>query len=175
MKTIYFKNYNYFFMKGISPFISAVLLIIIVVSVAIVAMLWYTGMIRTQSALVGNKTSQQTECRWGGIRIQVESIKCDFSGSKDYLNFSLENSGSIPLYDFKAQVDVGGVVHTYNLYEVGTNSSFTSGYPLKPNEIKSVWVNITDNLPTADADWIRVVTQCPGVTTGKLQDIDCTP
>jgi len=162
-------------MKGISPFVSAVLLIVIAVSVATVALLWYKGLITTQASTIRNTTSQETECQEGGIRIEVESIKCDFSGSKDYLNFSLENSGLIPLYAFKAEIDVKGVVHTYPVYEVGTNASFTASYPLRPNEIKSVWVNITDDLPAADADWIRVITQCPHVDTGKIQDIDCTP
>jgi len=161
-------------MRGISSFISAVLLIGIAVTIAVITLSWYTGLIKLQSASVSNQTSTQIQCEWGGIRILTDTIKCNFSGTTDYLNFSLENSGSIPLYDFKAQINVNGVVYTYAVYEAGTNASFTSSYPLKPNEVKTVWVNITDNL-TGNIDWLRVITQCPGVTTGRVSDIDCTP
>lgn len=160
--------------KGISPLIAAVLLIAFAIAVAGILSGWFTGLVKSQSTQVGSQTEQSIECGYGGIRIQTDTIACNFTGSNDELNFSLENSGSINMYDFKVQVYVDDLVHTYTLKERTTNSKFTDSYPLKPDEIKSVFAAIGDNVTSKDADWIRVTTQCPGVNSGTIRDIDCT-
>lgn len=167
-------------MKGISPFISAVLLIAVVVAVGAILSTWYTSLIKTQGSIVGQKATQSTQCSYGGIRVQTETIECNFSGNgtpanPEILSFNVENSGSINLYDLRVQVYVGGVTYTFDLYDVVTNQTFTSANPLKPDEVKTVRANISQDLPLADADWLEVLTQCPGVTSGQIPDIDCTP
>jgi FlaG/FlaF family flagellin (archaellin) len=167
-------------MRGVSPFIATILLIAFSVAVGGLMMSWYMGLTKTQAGLVSNQTEQETTCNWGGIRVLTETIKCNFAGNgsstnPEYLNFSVHNSGSINLYNLKVQVYVGGIARTYDLYEVTTNLTFTPSYPLKPEEIKTVAANITEDLPFSDADWIRVITQCSNVNSGYIRDVDCTP
>jgi flagellin-like protein len=167
-------------MKAISPFVASVLLIAIVIASAAIISAWYTSLIRTQASTIGSQTQESVTCSYGGIRILTETIKCDFSGngssaSPEYLNFSIENSGSINLYNFKVLVYIQGLVYQFDLIDALTNSSFTQSNPLRPDEVKTVKANITVNMPLADASWIEVITQCPGVNSGRINDIDCTP
>ena len=167
-------------MKGISPFVAAVLLIVVVVAAGGIISMWYTSLTKQQAQYVTERTEEAVECQYGGIRILTETIKCDFSGNgtatnPEYLNFSVENSGSINLYDLKVIVYLNGISYNFPVYEALTNLTFTENYPLRPDEIKTVVANITQDLPLADADWIRLITNCPQVNSGNIEDIDCTP
>lgn len=166
-------------MKGVSPFIASVLLIVMTVSAGALLAMWYMGLIKLQASNVGNEAEEKTTCSYGGIRILTETIRCDFSGSppatKDYLNFTVENSGSINLYNLKMQIYIQGVSYSFDVYETATNSTFNSTYPLRPDERKTVSVNITQNAPLANPDWIRLITQCSGVNSGNIESVDCTP
>lgn len=167
-------------MKGLSAFIAAILLIALVISVGAIIAVWFTGFIKEQATLVGEKTKEEIECQYGGIRVLTETIKCNFSGNgtsinPEYLNFSIENSGKINLYNLIVQIHIQGLTESFDLLEAGTNLSFTENYPLKPAWIKTVFANITKNLPLSDADWLRVITQCANVDSGRIFEIDCTP
>jgi hypothetical protein len=167
-------------MKAISPFIASVLLIAIAIASGVIISTWYTSLIKTQSSTVGTQAQESVTCSYGGIRILTETIKCDFSGNgssaaPEYLNFSVENSGSINLYNFKVLVYLQGITYQFDVVDALTNSSFTDSNPLKPDEVRTVKANITVDMPLADATWIELLTQCPGVNSGKIYDIDCTP
>lgn len=161
--------------KGISPFVAAIILIAMGIGVGIVLSGWYTGLISQQSSKVGGTVEEKTTCTWGGVRILTETIQCDFGGSApENLNFSLQNSGSVDLHSFKAQVMVNNIAHTYTILDTN-NNTFDSDYPLEPDQIKTVKANISEDLPLADAGFIRVTTHCSGVDSGKIKDVDCTP
>lgn len=167
-------------MKGISPFVSFVLLIAVAIGTGVILSNWYYPLIQSQSKFVGEQSQKKIECNYAGIKIKDDTITCNFtatgSGSDlDDLNFTLENTGSIDLYNFTTQIFVNNTAYSYKLYEASTNNQFLSSNPLKPDERKTVYVNITDNLPSNDADWIRViVARCPQVSD-EVSNIDCTP
>jgi hypothetical protein len=167
-------------MKGISQFIAVILLIAISVAIGAIVSLWYSGLISKQAGEVEKQIEKATECSFGGIRILAETIRCDFSGNgtpsnPDNLNFTVENSGSINLYDLRVQILVSGLVYTFDVLDAQNNLTFSSNYPLRPDESKTVKANITKDLPLADAEWIKLITQCSGVNSGYIRDIDCTP
>jgi flagellin-like protein len=160
-------------MKGISPFISTILLIAITVAVAGMIGLWITTLTHTQTGIVGNKTEEDIDCRYAGIKIDDSTIQCNFAGSSDQLNFTLENTGTVDMYNFNGEIYLGGLIYSYSVYNPLTNLAFNSTYPIRPGESKTVVVNITDNLASSNPTWIRVVSRCPTVYD-TVENVGCT-
>ena len=93
-----------------------------------------------------------------------DSIKCDFSGDPDFLNFTLENTGTINMYNFTCEIYLNGIIYEYGINNSINNQTFTDTAPLKPGQRRTVAVNITDNLADANPEWIRIrVPKCPTV------------
>jgi flagellin-like protein len=157
--------------KGISPFIASVLLIAFTIAVGTIVSLWINALMRSQASEVGSEADLAVKCRKAGIRILDETIKCNFTGT-DYLNFSLENTGYIDMYDFRAYLYVNGVTYSYAVLDANTNQNFTKDSPLKINEIKTVKVNITDDFSPTMISWLKISTQCPDVSD-RVENITC--
>jgi hypothetical protein len=152
------------------------LIITIAITVAVggIISLWITSLTQTQTRIVENKTGQEVECRYGGIKIDDATIKCDFTGISDKLNFTLENTGTIDMYSFNGEIYLSGLIYRYSVYNPLTNLAFNSTYPIRSGERKTVVVNITDDLSnTTDPTWIRITTRCPTVDD-KVENVDCT-
>lgn len=161
-------------MKGISPFIAVILLVAITVSAGALISIWWFGLMGKQAGVIEEETTTKIRCVHGGILIWDGSIKCDFSGTADYLNFTVENTGTVDLYNLKVQIYNGSIIFgPYNLTDVLTGSIFTSTFPLKPGWKRVVKVEITDNI-AGDAEWINIITQCADVED-RTYNIDCTP
>lgn len=158
-------------MKAVSQFIAAVLLIVLVATIGSFLILWANELMSKQAGSIGGETEKTLECRKAGIRILDDTVKCNFTET-DYLNFSLQNAGYADLYDLTAVVYFEGRAYTYDIVDIASENTFTKAYPLKIGEIKSVLVNITDDLPNGEIDWIRVTTQCPDVTD-RIENITC--
>ena len=159
-------------MRGISQFIGAVILVVIVITVGGIMILWATGLMKETATGTGEEAQQALECRKGGIRISDDTIRCNFTDTTDYLNFSLENTGYIDMYGFKAYVYSGGITYGYDVFEAVTNKNFTKDYPLKIGEVKTVFVNITDNLSPGKPNWLKIATRCPQVYD-RIENITC--
>ena len=159
-------------MKGVSQFIAVVLLVVITVAVGGVVSMWYTNLMKKQGQNIGDQIGSGATCSKAGIRIVDESIKCNFSGSTDYLNFSLENKGMADLYNIEAFVYTNNNLYRYVVIEAGSNQNFTKDHPLKVGDTKTVVVNITDNLPSGEVKWLKVTTQCEDVYD-KINVLSC--
>ncbi|MEM7825106.1 MAG: hypothetical protein QXO27_03995 [Candidatus Aenigmatarchaeota archaeon] len=161
-------------MKAVSAFISLTIIIVIVVATGGIISIWLTSLTQTQTRLVENKTEEEIECRYGGIKIDEATILCDFTGIHDTLNFTVRNTGQIGLYRFTGEIYLGGVVYTYSVYNPLTNLMFNSTYPIKQGESKTVAFNITDDLSSStNPTWIKILTQCPTVSD-RVENVDCT-
>jgi flagellin-like protein len=157
--------------KGISPFIASVLLIAFTVAVGAIVSLWINALMRSQASEVGSEADLAVKCRKAGIRILDDTIKCNFTGT-DYLNFSLENTGYIDVYNFRAYLYINGVTYSYDVLDVSANQNFTKDGPLKIGEIKTVLVNITDSFSPTTISWLKISTQCPDVSD-RVENITC--
>jgi flagellin-like protein len=157
--------------KGISPFIASVLLIAFTIAVGTIVSLWINALMQSQASEVGSEADLAVKCRKAGIRILDETIKCNFTGT-DYLNFSLENTGYIDMYDFRAYLYVNGVTYSYAVLDADTNQNFTKDSPLKIGEIKTVKVNITDDFSPTTISWLKISTQCPDISD-RVENITC--
>ena len=157
--------------KGISPFIASVLLIAFTVAVGTIVSLWINALMRSQASEVGSEADLAVKCKKAGIRILDDTIKCNFTGT-DYLNFSLQNTGYIDMYNFRAYLYINGVTYSYDVLDANTNQNFTKDSPLKIGEIKTVLVNITDSFSPTTISWLKISTQCPDVND-RVENITC--
>jgi hypothetical protein len=161
-------------MKGISAFIATVLIIAFTIGVGMLLGPWIYNLVQSQSQTVSKESETMLDCSYGGIRIDDDSIKCDFTGDPDLLNFTIENSGTIDLYNFTCEIYQNGIIYGYSVNNSINNQIFTSTSPLKSAQKRAVRINITDNLPSANPEWIRItVPKCPTVSD-KSTNVTCT-
>ena len=157
--------------KGISPFIASVLLIAFTVAVGTIVSLWINALMQRQASEVSSQADLAVKCRKAGIRIVDETIRCNFTDT-DYLNFSLQNTGYIEMYDFRAYLYINGTTYSYDVLDASTNQNFTKDTPLKIGEVKTVKVNITGDFSPTIISWLKVSTQCPDVSD-RVENIIC--
>lgn len=160
-------------MKGISPFIATVLIISFTIGAGMLLGPWIYSLTQSQAGTVGQESETRLECNYGGIRIDDDTIKCSFTGNPDFLNFTIENTGTIDLYNFTCEIYQNGVIYEYGVNNSINNQTFTSTSPLKSAQKRTVAVNITDNLPAINPEWIRIrIPRCPTVSD-KSTNILC--
>jgi flagellin-like protein len=161
-------------MKGISPFIATVLIIAFTIGIGMLLGPWIYKLTQSQTQTIGKESESRLECSYGGIRIDDSTIKCSFTGNPDFLNFTIENTGTINLYNFTCEIYQNGQIYEYGVNNSINNQTFTSVSPLKPAQKRTVTVNIIDNLPAINPDWIRImVPSCPTVSD-RSTNITCT-
>jgi hypothetical protein len=162
--------------KAVSPFVAMVLIIAFTVTAGAIIVKWFIPFIRGYTERVGERAEAELECAEGAILIHDASIRCDLTATPDRLNFTLENTGKISLYEILAQVEVQAVVYgPYDVMDYLVASKFSKDFPLRPGYQRTVYVNLTDDLPAADASRLRVwTTRCPDVADEVLS-VDCTP
>ena len=160
-------------MKGISTFVATVLTIAFVATAAIIISGWLTGLTQSTTGTVGQQTQTDVDCKYAGIRIPDDTVKCTLSTSPDKLNFTIENTGNIDLYNFTAEIYFGGIVYSNTTYNYFTNDNFTSSSPLKPGEKRTIIVNM-GNLASGTPEWIRIVSaRCPSVSD-RVTNVTCS-
>lgn len=161
-------------MKGISPFIATVLILSLTIGVGVLVGPWAYNLFKSQTSTVAQESETAIECKYGGIRIDDSSVKCLLSGSSDMLNFTLENTGSVDLYNFTCEIYLNGFVYEYGVNNSINNQTFTASTALKPAQKRTVAVNITDNLAAVNPEWIRIrIPRCPTVDD-KVTGITCS-
>ena len=162
-------------MKGISPFIATVLIISFTIGAGVLLGPWIYSLTKSQAETIGGETETRLDCQYGGIRIDDECINIDFSGDPYFLNFTLENTGTVDLYDFKCEIYQDGLIYSYSVNDSRTNTIFTKDSPLGSRESRIVSVNLnTSELSSANPDWVRIiVTRCPTVSD-KVTNLDCS-
>jgi flagellin-like protein len=163
-------------MKGISPFVAIVIVLAVTVSAGALITAWMLGLIRIHAERVEERAETELECVEGAILIHDASILCDLGATPDKLNFTVKNTRDISLYAILAQLEVQRVIYgPYNVTDYLTGKLFSEDYPLKPGYERTVIVNITDDIPYADADRVRIwTTRCPEVSD-EVANVDCTP
>jgi len=161
-------------MKGISPFIATVLIISFTIGAGALLGPWIYSLTKSHADTVGGETETRLNCQYGGIRIDDESIKCSFTDTPDFLNFTIENTGTVNLYDFTCEIYLNGVIYEYGVNNSMNNQTFTSSSPLRPAQRRTVTVNITDDLASANPEWIRIrVPRCPTVDD-RVTNVPCS-
>lgn len=91
--------------KGLSPIITTVLLIALVVVIIAVIFLWFRGMVGEGITKFGEN-----------VNLVCRKINFDADYSSDTLN--IVNNGNVPIYEFNLKIGNGGTYSTTNIREV---------------------------------------------------------
>ena len=112
--------------RGVSPVISTVLLISMVVVIALIIFIWFRNI------------NQEAITKFDGTNVEVICGDVKFDSSYSLGSLSVFNNGNVPVYSMKVQVEKQGSRDTYDLQDIedsnwpekGLNpgSAFSSGY-----------------------------------------------
>lgn len=144
--------------KGISPFIAAIFLIAFVVAVGAVVSPWLTSFTKGKTADVGYKSEDQIDCIFSSLDFTSSGINYNLTTTPDWVNITMDNTGSCALYNFEISLTVDNEVRVYN---PTTATQRNSTVPMEPGERIILITNISDDL-TGTLQKVRVVAKnCP--------------
>jgi hypothetical protein len=150
-------------MRGISPMISMVMLIIIVFALAGIIGPWVVDLIRTTSERTGGDVSTGMVCSKFSYAFDsdygTDGIFYDFLGSNDQLKVKLINTGTVNAYGFSFQILTEGLIEEYMPTEP---SKITEGNPLKPGQSVILEANITRDIVDVLKEVKVLNAVCPG-------------
>ncbi len=144
--------------KGVSPLIASIILIGFVVAVAAMISPWFTGLTKSKMYEVEEGSEGQIDCVFSSIDFDSSDISYNLSGSTDWVNITLDNTGTVSLYNFEVSLTVDG---NTKIYSPMPYSQKTSSSPLEAGSRMILITNITDNL-SGTLQKVRVVAKnCP--------------
>jgi flagellin-like protein len=134
--------------KGISPFISTVLLVAFAIAVAAIFGGWLSTFIQTTSKDVQEHSEKRVTCSYGGIALE------DLKYNQTTGNFSgkIENTDIIVLGNIDFEI----------FYTDDTREKLDLNITLEPGEKNAFNQNVT-KMNTSNINKIRVITNCSNV------------
>jgi FlaG/FlaF family flagellin (archaellin) len=149
--------------KGLSPLIAAVLLIVVVVGIGAVV----TGIVRNQITAdkqTIERTSTDVECSTN-VEIDVPTYLDDFRiclGS-DYVNFTIENTGSMTVDEFQMKVfGDAGFAQNDTLISTG----------LEPGQTEANYIAYYDDTSVGTVEQVMIVPKKK--VTGETNKVFCS-
>lgn len=94
--------------KGLSPVVATVLLIGIVIAIGLIVFLWFKGI------------NQEAITKFDGQNVKLVCDKVSFEAAYSHGNIQIQNTGNVPVYQFKAKIEGAG---SYSTVVVGENDS----------------------------------------------------
>lgn len=154
-------------MRGVSPIISFVILIVLVFSIATFVVPWAMELTRSIAEQTQNQSQTGIECASAAYAFDtsygVHGIIWDF-GVNDSLEAKIVNKGTLNLWGFSFEIEIVngtdiGIKHFY----ATDGSDFTESKPLKPGNSGIIKANITEELQGTLSS-IKILNQrCPNV------------
>ncbi len=133
---------------GISPIISAVILIAIVVTIATIVAPWALNIALNVSNRTGGDIDQRLICQNTDYDFDTNygtyGINWNFTGSSDWLRARIVNTGTQKLYGFSFEI----VLNTSEIrsYDVNSTSQKTQSNPMLPGEWALLDAVLTDDI-----------------------------
>ncbi len=145
-------------MKGISPFIAAIILLAFVVAIGALTSPWFQSFTKSKTYDVEHKSEGQIDCIFSSLDFSSSDVDYDLSAAQDWVNVTLDNTGSEPLYSFEMSITVDNETR---IYSPTLSSQKTSSSPLGPGERTILIANITEDLD-GTLQKVRIVAKnCP--------------
>lgn len=127
--------------KGISPFITSVLLIALVIAVAGIYTGWFTNFIRDITSTIKGHGEKKIECSYGGIALD----DLEYNSTSEYLSGNIENTNIIPLGNIDLEI----------FYDNATREKKDLNKVLEPGE-----KDVFNEAISSNYEKIRVITNC---------------
>jgi hypothetical protein len=133
-------------MKGTSPLIGGVFLVLSSIIVAMIVSSWVTDLSESKSSFITNRTKTQLSCQYASIYVRNVTFECAdscFSGTPYKINATIENTGTtkIVVSDLLLSMDNG-----LSYIISGNTSSVSSGISLVKNFNSILVSNASTNL-----------------------------
>ncbi|UCG95861.1 MAG: hypothetical protein JSV92_02330 [archaeon] len=145
-------------MKGISPFIAAILLMAFVVAVGSIVSPWFISFTKSKSSDVEHKSEGQIDCIFSSLDFSSSDIDYSLTTSPDWVNITLDNTGSTELYDFEITITVSDEAKIYSPTDA-TQKTFSDS--LESGGRTILVTNITEDI-SGTLQKVRVVAKnCP--------------
>lgn len=138
-------------MKAVSPLISAVLLIAIVFALAAIVSPWLFSLTQEVTEETSQGVTQQITCQSTAYDFDtsfaVHGINYSLSGTSDYIDTKIVNTGTINLHTFLLEIEIStssGLEIKH--FDINATSQKTKAVPLKPGQSAILKANITEDL-----------------------------
>lgn len=151
-------------MKGVSPIISSVILILIVISLATVIAPWAYNLVTNTTKNID--PTSDIECQNAAFDFITSygtyGVMWNFTDQGHNLNVSIRNTGTISLYNFYFEIrhNTTNITH----WSATSGSQKTSSNPLKPSESCILVADITQDLNGTLNEVTILNDVCPGVS-----------
>ncbi len=142
--------------RGLSPIVATSILIVIVIILAIIILLWARGFVDEAviKEIAGSEKRAEDFCR----EIKMRGIVNDDD------TFGFENSGTIPIFAYKVQTEIGGNVDVVKV-DNNNGGSVNPGF--------SVIVQYSSVRPYSEYETVRIIPILLGKTEGSTQEFEC--
>jgi len=152
-------------MKGISPMISSVILILIVISLATIISPWVFDLVMNTTTTIGDDTISDIQCQDAAYDFVTSygtyGVDWNFTDQAHNLNVSIKNTGTITLYNFTIEITHNTTI--ISVYNVTSATQKTKANPLKPSQTYIIAADISEDLNGT----LNSVTVLNGVCPGK--------
>jgi len=151
-------------LKGISPIVSTVILILVVVTLASIVAPWAYELVTNTTGNIDDDTTSDIECQNAGYDFVttygIYGVEYNFTLTAHNLNASIRNTGTVTLYNFYFEIRHNTTNITY--WNTTTATSKTKSSPLKPSETSIIAANITMDL-NGTLNEVSILNEvCPG-------------
>jgi len=136
--------------KGISPLLSAVIMIAIVFSLASIISPWLFNLTTDVANETRRGVEEQIVCQNAAYDFDSNfgtwGLNYSISGTKDFVDAKIVNTGTQKLYSFSFEIEIN-TGSGLDLHQIPVNSSYqkTKALPLKPGDSAILKANITQN------------------------------
>lgn len=134
-------------MKAISPLIAMIFLILIVIVITTTMGPWIYRIVIHQANQTETDVDLGITCQQVGYDFDTSwgtsGLEWDFSGANDYLKAKIKNHGTINLYGFSFEIELGSIVKALSITE---DSQKNQNNPLRPGQSAILEANITEDL-----------------------------
>ena len=134
--------------KGISPIVSSVILILIAISLATIIAPWAFNLVKNTTEDITDDTTTDIECQNAAFDFVSSygtyGVDYNFTDQGHNLNASIKNTGTITLYNFSFEIrhNTTNITH----WSVTSATQKTASDPLRPPESCIIAADITIDL-----------------------------
>lgn len=158
--------------KGISHFLSAALLVMMVVVISTIVAGWVNTLSRSQTATIRNTTTEQLNCQFADLYIRNATYNCSgncSSGNNHNVTVSVTNNGkrAVNITTVVVRNDTGS---TYS-YDLGSVYTINTGTTVTVSNVSTTTCTGINNT----IEFIEIVSvNCPGNAYDKLPESSVT-
>lgn len=157
-------------MKGISAFISVVLLVVIVVAVATIVSGWFSTLATSQTETIENTTKTRLSCQFADMYIINATYNCTgncSAGNDHTLKVGIKNSGKRELkFDKLVVKNTTGDIFSYDLSS--TNNLSIGNSVTLTNVSTTTCAGINNTIESV----IASSTNCPNTAFDSIDGVD---